>query len=64
MKRLVCIFRGHDWTIQVEDGESYDACSRCGKLPEYRPTGAQEFEKSFGDAPYTRESEMTGGGDS
>jgi hypothetical protein len=62
MKSLACIFRGHRWTIQVEDGESYEVCSRCGKLPEYRPTGAQEFEKSFADAPHARESDMIGGG--
>jgi hypothetical protein len=60
MKRLACIFRGHRWTIQVENGESYDVCSRCGKQPENRPTAAEEFEKSFADKPYARESDMTG----
>ena len=31
MKRLACVSRGHRWTIRVENGESYDVCSRCGK---------------------------------
>jgi hypothetical protein len=45
MKRLACIFGGHRWTIRVEDGESYDVCSRCGKLPQSRPSpsGAEGF---------------------
>ena len=49
MKRLACIFRGHSWTIRVEEGESYDVCSRCGKLPQSRPTGAEGFGGFYAD---------------
>jgi hypothetical protein len=50
MKRLACIFGGHRWTIRVEDGESYDVCSRCGKLPpQYRPSGAEGFGGFYAD---------------
>ncbi|MFL5936960.1 MAG: hypothetical protein ACJ744_01415 [Gaiellaceae bacterium] len=49
MKRLVCIFRGHRWTIRVEDGDSYDVCSRCGKLPQSRAPGAEGFGGFYAD---------------
>jgi hypothetical protein len=50
MKRLACIFGGHSWAIQVEDGESYDVCSRCGKLlPQHSPSGAEGFGGFYAD---------------
>jgi hypothetical protein len=50
MKRLACIFGRHRWTIHDENGEVYDVCSRCGKLPR-RPSDAEEFGKTFADEP-------------
>jgi len=47
MKSLACIVGRHRWTIRVEDGESYDVCSRCGKMPQSRPTGDREFGEGF-----------------
>ena len=56
MKSLACIFGRHRWTIHDEDGEVYDVCSRCGKLPRYRTSGAAEFGKNFADEPAVSES--------
>lgn len=63
MKRLVCIFRGHRWTIRVEDGDSYDVCSRCGKLPQSRAPGAEGFGGSTQTSATatSRRSEVTAG---
>jgi len=51
MKRLACIFGRHRWTIHDEHGEVYEVCSRCGKLPRHRPSGAEEFGKNFAGEP-------------
>jgi hypothetical protein len=60
MKRLACIFRRHRWTIHEENGEMYDVCSRCGKLLRYRPSGAEDFGKTFAELGYIGRGE--GGG--
>ena len=49
MKRIACIFGRHRWTIQVENGESYDVCSRCGKLPQFRRSGTEGFGGFYSD---------------
>jgi len=38
MKSLACIFGRHRWTTHLEHGDEYNACSRCGKMPQDPPT--------------------------
>jgi hypothetical protein len=56
MKRLACIFGRHRWTIHGEHSDV--SCSRCGKLPRGRSSGADEFGKNFAEEPYVKHDEI------
>jgi len=36
MKPLACIVGRHNWTTVREQGQSYQVCSDCGKMPKPR----------------------------
>jgi hypothetical protein len=61
MKNLACIFGRHSWMIHDEHGEVYEVCSRCGKLPLHRRSGAEGFGKNFADEPAISESVASAG---
>jgi len=46
-KRLSCWLGRHAWSTRVEQGQSYQVCSDCGKTP--KPRSGQDAYPAFDD---------------
>ena len=47
-KMLSCWVGRHSWTTRVEQGESYEVCSNCGKTPRSVKKDVTPPERDYG----------------